>query len=377
MGLAAEELPDDIPLTGLGVDSLLAVRIRNGLKHDFEAVPAVSLLLRGATLADLREWLFIELGIAARLPLQRRAGVVPVPPRDAAERLVAAAWQEVLGVPIGVTRDFVSYGGNGVKAERVTRLLSVRTGRPLDRMTLFERSTVELMADLLRDAMAVTGPVRVLREAGADSGGVKPLFFFHPGGGDTAVFRQLVDLLPADIPAYGFDRVAGTDTVEQRVQAHLVDLRRIQPSGPYRLLGWSFGGFLAFEAAKRLDHAGERVELLGMVDPILPLPPETGLSEVHLLERRFARFGEFLESSYGGSVELPFAERSAGPALRPRRAGTGVGRGLPRPGAGDRHRAPPVGARPAERRDDRVAPREGTRQGAVLTMRSQPGACAA
>ncbi|MCU1679489.1 MAG: hypothetical protein JWQ81_228 [Amycolatopsis sp.] len=250
-------------------------------------------------------------------------------------------------MPIGVTRDFVSYGGNGVKAERVTRLLSVRTGRPLDRMTLFERSTVELMADLLRDAMAVTGPVRVLREAGADSGGVKPLFFFHPGGGDTAVFRQLVDL------------------------------RRIQPSGPYRLLGWSFGGFLAFEAAKRLDLAGERVELLGMVDPILPLPPETGLSEVHLLERRFARFGEFLESSYGGSVELPFAERSAGPALRPRRAGTGVGRGLPRPGAGDRHRAPPVGARPAERRDDRVAPREGTRQGAVLTMRSQPGACAA
>ncbi|WP_297536858.1 acyl carrier protein [Amycolatopsis sp.] len=80
MGLAAEELPDDIPLTGLGVDSLLAVRIRNGLKHDFEAVPSVSLLLRGATLADLREWLFIELGIAARLPLQRRAGVVPVPP---------------------------------------------------------------------------------------------------------------------------------------------------------------------------------------------------------------------------------------------------------------------------------------------------------
>ncbi|MEC3976430.1 polyketide synthase [Amycolatopsis sp. H20-H5] len=308
MGLAAAELADDVPLTGLGVDSLLAVRIRNGLQHDFEAVPAVSLLLRGASLADLRDWLFGELDVVAtaNLPRPRRPGVVRVPPRDAAERLVAAAWEEVLGVPVGVTQEFAAYGGNKGKADHVTRLLSTRTATALDRATLFERPTVELMAGLVRELVAVRGPVRSLRESGDGT----PLFFFHPGGGDTAVFRQLVDLLPEDIPAYGFDRVNGTGTVEQRVQRYLPELRRIQPSGPYRLAGWSFGGFLAFEVARQLDLAGERVELLGLVDPILPLPlpQETGLSEVDLLEHRFQRFGEFLETSYGRSVELPYAE---------------------------------------------------------------------
>ncbi|GAA4532067.1 beta-ketoacyl synthase N-terminal-like domain-containing protein [Amycolatopsis samaneae] len=302
MGMEPGGLADDVPLTGLGVDSLLAVRIGNGLQHDFGAVPPVSLLLRGATLADLREWLFGELGVAgAALPEQRRHAPVRVPPRDAAERLVVSVWAEVLGEPVGVTQGF---GGDAAAAERVTELLSERTGRPLDRAELFERPTPELMADLVRDALAQTGPVRVLREGGTEA----PVFFFHPGGGDTAVFRQLVDLLPGDVPAYGFDRVDGTGTVEDRVEAYLPRLRSVQPFGPYRLAGWSFGGFLAFEAAQRLTAAGERVELLAMVDPILPLPPETGLSEVDELERRFERFGEFLRTSYGRPVDLPYAE---------------------------------------------------------------------
>lgn len=161
------------------------------------------------------------------------------------------------------------------------------------------------MAELVRAAaVATTGPVRVLRETGDET----PVFFFHPGGGDTSVFRQLVDQLPGNIPAYGFDRVDGTGTVEDRVETYLPELRRRQPFGPYRLVGWSFGGFLAFEAAQRLEAEGAEVSLLGMVDPILPLPQEHGLSEQESLERRFERFGEFLETSYGKPVELPFAE---------------------------------------------------------------------
>ncbi|GAA1939615.1 phthiocerol type I polyketide synthase PpsD [Amycolatopsis minnesotensis] len=308
MGLSPEELPDDVPLTGLGVDSLLAVRIRNGFQHDFGTVPAVSLLLRGASLAGLRDWLFDELGVAetasAPLPSPRQPGTVRVPPRDEAERLVVSVWQDVLGTPVGVTQDFADCGGDSSAAARIAELLSARAGAALDRATLFEKPTPELMAVLVRAVIATTGPVRVLRETGDET----PVFFFHPGGGDTSVFRQLVDRLPASVPAYGFDRVDGTGTVEDRVGTYLPELRRRQPFGPYRLVGWSFGGFLAFEAARRLEAEGEEVSLLGMVDPILPLPQEHGLSEVRLLERRFERFGEFLETSYGKPVELPFAE---------------------------------------------------------------------
>ncbi len=47
---------------------------------------------------------------------------------------------------------------------------------------------------------------------------------------------------------------------------YLALLAPLQPRGPYRLAGSSFGGMLAFEAARQLLAAGEQVELLAMLD---------------------------------------------------------------------------------------------------------------
>jgi thioesterase domain-containing protein len=49
-------------------------------------------------------------------------------------------------------------------------------------------------------------------------------------------------------------------------------IRRIQPAGPYLLGGWSFGGQVAVEVARRLISAGEEVALLAIIDqsPMVP-----------------------------------------------------------------------------------------------------------
>jgi thioesterase domain-containing protein len=44
------------------------------------------------------------------------------------------------------------------------------------------------------------------------------------------------------------------------------ELRELQPAGPYQLLGYSGGGSIAFEIARQLELAGERVALLGIND---------------------------------------------------------------------------------------------------------------
>jgi phthiocerol/phenolphthiocerol synthesis type-I polyketide synthase D len=302
--LNVADLPDDRPLVGLGVDSLPAVRVRNAVRHDFELNLPMSALLGGGGLADLCDVLCAELGIVVAASAPEPAPDVLVPPRDAAERLIAAAWQEVLGVPIGIRSDFAALGGGDRDAERITAVVAARTGRDLTVSTLFAGPTIELMAGVVRAADRHTGPVRVLRESGPRP----PLLFFHPGGGDTAVYRQLVDLLDPPVAAYGFDRIDETVTVEQRVARYLPELRRLQPAGPYRLAGWSFGGFLAFDMAQQLTAAGEHVELLTLIDSILPLPHQPGLSEADQLVRQFQRIGEFLETSYGKHVELPLAD---------------------------------------------------------------------
>ena len=53
----------DEPLTGLGMDSLMAVRIRNTVRGDFGVEPPVALLLQGASLGDVTTDLIGQLGL--------------------------------------------------------------------------------------------------------------------------------------------------------------------------------------------------------------------------------------------------------------------------------------------------------------------------
>ena len=299
LGFPGAGLDTVTPLIALGVDSLLAVRIRNVVEHDFEVTLPVSLLLRGASVEDAEQWLCAELGLAtSSVP---SAPPVLIGPRDAAERLVTHAWSDVLGSDVGVTQDFYALGGDHEKAAKVAALLTERSGREFTLSELFEHPTIERMAGHVREDESGS-PLRVLRARGSRP----PLFFFHPAGGDTTVYRQLGELLDHDIPLYGLDRREGASSVEEKVRQYLPELLRVQPSGPYRLAGWSYGGHLAFETAQQLRRAGEEVEVVALIDSILPLPNLTGRSDVELLVSRFERFGEFLESSYGSKIDLPF-----------------------------------------------------------------------
>jgi thioesterase domain-containing protein len=63
---------------------------------------------------------------------------------------------------------------------------------------------------------------------------------------------------PADEPQ--LQTVAGMAT--RMVQM----IRSVQPRGPYRIAGWSFGGILAYEIATQLIRAQQEVSFLGLLD---------------------------------------------------------------------------------------------------------------
>jgi phthiocerol/phenolphthiocerol synthesis type-I polyketide synthase D len=229
-----------------------------------------------------------------------------VAPRDAAERLVAAAWEEVLGrTGLGVT-DVLD--GDPAAAERVSELLSHRSGRQISVDALLADPTIERQAALVREPVAASrSPLRLLQ----DGDGATSLFVFHPGGGDTLVYRQLIEQLDRSLTVWGLDRLTGASTVEDRAERYVELVRTTQPAGPYRLAGWSFGGALAYETARRLQAAGDRIELLAMIDTILPLPDPAEVSETQVLERRFRRFAAFLQDSYGKPLALPYERMAA------------------------------------------------------------------
>jgi thioesterase domain-containing protein len=63
---------------------------------------------------------------------------------------------------------------------------------------------------------------------------------------------------------------AAADSVKELAALQVTALRARQPQGPYCLCGWSFGGLLAYEVAQQLTQAGERVEVLALIDSYTP-----------------------------------------------------------------------------------------------------------
>ncbi|MFT4042003.1 MAG: type I polyketide synthase [Gordonia sp. (in: high G+C Gram-positive bacteria)] len=86
MGYADNSAVDPgTPLTELGMDSLMAVRIRNTVRGDFGAEPPVALLLQGATPRDLAVDLIKQLGLAQDENSDSSGGL-----RDRAQQRAAA-----------------------------------------------------------------------------------------------------------------------------------------------------------------------------------------------------------------------------------------------------------------------------------------------
>lgn len=56
------------------------------------------------------------------------------------------------------------------------------------------------------------------------------------------------------------------DGIEEMAADYAEQIRSVQPTGPYHLLGWSLGGVLAHAVATRLEELGEEVALLAVLD---------------------------------------------------------------------------------------------------------------
>ncbi|WP_439380057.1 beta-ketoacyl synthase N-terminal-like domain-containing protein [Amycolatopsis lexingtonensis] len=291
MGLAPDRLDADVPLVELGLDSLMANRIREAVRRELGADPDPAAFLRGATLADLNR------------DLAPRDDDPPRPARgrawDAADRLVLRLWREHTGAEAGGTHLRLT---GTARPERLARLLAdgltTELDTPVEPAELLKHDTLGAIAEVARAILDTRGE-RLLKPGDA---GTAPLLLFHPGGSTCTVYRPLLDRLPAGVPCAGFERVPGT-SIEERVERLLPLVRARRPHGPYRLAGWSFGGALAYGVAARLADEGEPVELVALIDTMLPLP-EPDLDPRASSARRFLRFTGYVEGTYGRAVRL-------------------------------------------------------------------------
>ncbi|WP_436771155.1 thioesterase domain-containing protein [Yinghuangia sp. YIM S09857] len=203
-------------------------------------------------------------------------------PRNEDEAELCRIFAEVLDLPrVGVDDDFFALGGHSLLAVRLVSLIR-DAGLAADPAavtvaTVLTATTPAALAERLGGGRergdAAFAPLLPLRPDGASP----PLFCIHPGFGLAWPYAALLPFVPDSRPVYGLQSpvVAGAEPaacLEDLAAEYLARIRRVQPHGPYHLLGWSFGGETAFALAGLLQRAGEEVRFLAVLDAQPPVP---------------------------------------------------------------------------------------------------------
>jgi amino acid adenylation domain-containing protein len=211
---------------------------------------------------------------ATRLSAER------VEPRSVLEGELWQLWRDLLGTTeFGVTDNFFELGGHSLLALRLAGRVRTDLQRACTLPMVFRHPTIASLCVALTGASPLAGPVSIplnRKDVGPTLHCLCGIQIYQPLADAlqghahvNAVFvpQELEFLRPGATPA---DRAA---TVERLASEYLDAIRAAQPAGPYHLVGFSFGGVVAFEVAQRLRAMDEHVAFLTILDSDTPGPP--------------------------------------------------------------------------------------------------------
>lgn len=198
-------------------------------------------------------------------------------PRTIVETKLVSIWERALGIsPIGIRDQFVELGGVSLDAIRILSEIKQTFHQKIDIEDFFDAGTVQEQAQLVRVARS-SGPRPSLVPISLE--GSRPsLYCFHPMGGLVRLYDRLSKFLGPDQPVLGLraQGLSGSsrplDSVEAMSRHYVKEIREYQPSGPYIFCGFSFGGAIAYEAARQLHDQGFRDSYAILIDTKMDYP---------------------------------------------------------------------------------------------------------
>jgi amino acid adenylation domain-containing protein len=232
----------------------------------FVSVPAIPLSSNGK----------VDRRALERKDVKITSGHPYLAPRTNTEKQLVEIWAEVLKQApqkIGISDSFFGLGGHSLSAVQLMAKINRRFNQSLPLAIMFTAPNIAALAKLISTKEAASLDILVPIQT---SGGEPPIFAVPGIGGNVLSLQPLSKALDSNQPFYGLQAV-GLDgkmlplsTVEQTAQANIVALKTIQAHGPYRLVGHSYGGVVAYEMARMLLEQGEQVSSLVLLDAVAP-----------------------------------------------------------------------------------------------------------
>src|SRR5436305_8616497 len=193
----------------------------------------------------------------------------PGVPQTPLQEQLALIWAELLHLPlVGIYDNFFELGGHSLLAVQLLNRMNKQFGpwrkarglQAISLATLFQAPTIEQATALLQRSVRSlnTSPLVTLQSAEQTHRlqAKPPLFCVHEVIGEVSSFLHLVKHLRHDRPCYGIQAPALVgdeglyNSIEEMAASYIDELLAVQPSdSPYFLIGYSFGGLVAFEMA--------------------------------------------------------------------------------------------------------------------------------
>jgi acyl transferase domain-containing protein/thioesterase domain-containing protein len=228
-----------------------------------------------AALAGAHTQLLVAKTVGVAAAKREAAPVDEVAAQDAVAyvRRVVSEVLQLTADDLDDERPFEEYGVDSLVSLTIVTQLEADLG-PLAKTLLFEHPTIARLGRYVATRRGPAAPAVLfpIRETGS-----RPLtFWVHSVVGEMNWAVRLAHHMGPEWPVFGFKAAAleverpAYSRLEEMAAAYVKAMRAAQPAGPYILGGFSFGGSVAFEMARQLGEAGERVSWLVLLDAYAP-----------------------------------------------------------------------------------------------------------
>ncbi len=274
-----EDRPDDKRLVGYYVASAAGAVTPGALQAQLrQRLPRYML---PAALVELTAFPLSPNGKVDRLALprpatDRTARDPAAPPSDAIEASLVALWSDVLGCTgIGIDDNFFDLGGHSILAATMLVRAEQALGRAPGLNVLFEGPTIRQLAHAFRGTRSQSARMVltwITDAAPGDDRGRPPLIVMPSLFGAVEEWRTFFRGLDIDRPIFGLELLSSesywTDepTMPEIAAGCAEVLLRDLSSRRFHLIGFSFGGRLAYELGQQLDAAGRAPGSIVIVD---------------------------------------------------------------------------------------------------------------
>lgn len=136
--------------------------------------------------------------------------------------------------------------------------------QPNERSVFFKSiTTCDEIRPMFRDGLMPTESlVQFETQAQAGDSKARPIFAVHPIEGFANAFKRLAAKL--SVPVYGLQCIATAPltSLTDLAEFYINQIKSVQKTGPYIIVGYSFGASVAFEMGTLLENAGEKSTLV-------------------------------------------------------------------------------------------------------------------